>query len=194
MLVVLVASAPAGHAATGPAVAERPPPVGAVVEHGVGEGREHPGGQQRQPELHQQRDAEHDQQVVGGDLRQEPAELTGDTAVGGVEGEPAVEHEVERVGQDEGDGHARLVRQRRERVEQRQDRQVEGQAEGAEGQEAGQGVPVDPRQPETRGLPAGRVGHSPRMNASSRLRPMSSGFCSGGDFMKYVLAAMTGPP
>src|SRR5690242_16641874 len=35
---------------------------------------------------------------------------------------------------------------------------------------------------------------SPRMNFSTRSRHTSSPYCSGGDFMKYELAEVTGPP
>ena len=35
---------------------------------------------------------------------------------------------------------------------------------------------------------------SPRMNASTRARPSSSGSCTGGDFIRYDEAEMIGPP
>src|SRR5690242_21801981 len=35
---------------------------------------------------------------------------------------------------------------------------------------------------------------SPWMNCSTRSRQTSSPYCSGGDFMKYELAEITGPP
>ena len=41
----------------------------------------------------------------------------------------------------------------------------------------------------------GAAGHSsPRMKASTRARPSSSGSCTGGDFMRYDDAEMIGPP
>src|SRR4029079_1193414 len=44
-------------------------------------------------------------------------------------------------------------------------------------------------------LDAKRCGYSsPRMKASTRARPSSSGSCTGGDFMRYDDAEISGPP